>query len=115
MAGPLDHRGQPPRVRLPGAVQPQVPGLQGRHPQGRQRARARVHRGEVQQPQVAPVPLMAGNALVVVDAVPAAVQDQLAPEHLDRAGVVRGMTVDEIDAAADQPVRESGIPIPTPR
>jgi hypothetical protein len=45
----------------------------------------------------------------------AAVQDQLAPEHLDRARVARGMTVDEIDAAVDQPVRESGIPIPTPR
>jgi hypothetical protein len=34
-----------------------------------------------------------GNAFVVVDAVPAAVQDQLAPEHLDRPWGVRGMTV----------------------
>jgi hypothetical protein len=58
---------------------------------------------------------MAGNAFVVVDAVPAAVQDQLAPEHLDPGRLARGMTVDEIGAAVDQPVRESGIPIPTPR
>jgi hypothetical protein len=43
---------------------------------------------------------MAGHALAVVDAVPAAAQDQLAPEHRDRARVVPGMTADEIDAAA---------------
>jgi len=52
---------------------------------------------------------MAGDAFVVVDAVAAAVQDQLAAEHLDRPRVVRGVTVDEIDAAADQPVREADL------
>jgi hypothetical protein len=79
------------------------------HPQGSQLARTRLQRGEVQQAQVVPVLLIAGDALVVVDAVAAAVQDELAAEHLDRARVMRGVAVDEVDTAADQPVGEADL------
>src|SRR5713226_1623479 len=52
---------------------------------------------------------MAGNAFVVVDAVTAAVEDELAAEDLDRAGVVRGVAVDEVDAPVDQPAGEADL------
>ena len=68
-----------------------------------------MQRREVQQAQVVPVLLMTGDAFVVVDAVAAAVQDELAPEHLDRARVMRGVAVDEVDTAADQPVGEADL------
>ena len=43
-------------------------------------AGARLDRGEVEQAQVVPVVLVAGDAFVVVDAVAAAVQDELDPD-----------------------------------
>jgi hypothetical protein len=43
---------------------------------------------------------------VVVDAVAAAIQDELALVHLDGTRVVGGVTVDHVDAAVDQPVGE---------
>src|SRR5207244_11592655 len=69
----------------------------------------RPQRREVQQAQVNPVLLIAGDALVVVDAAAATIQDELAPEHLNRARVMRGMTVHQVDAAADQPVSEADL------
>ena len=50
-----------------------VPGVQGR---------------KVEQAQVIAVGLVARDALVVIDAVTAAVKDELAAEHFDRARVV---------------------------
>ena len=50
---------------------------------------------------------MAADALVVIDAVAAAVQDELAAEHLDRARVVGGVAVDQVGAAVDQPAGEA--------
>jgi hypothetical protein len=44
--------------------------------------------------------------IVVIDAVTAAVQDELAAVHLDRARVVGGVTVDHVDYAVDQPAGE---------
>ena len=72
-----------------------------------QPAGAFLERGEVEQPQAGAVGLMAGYALVVIDAVAAAVQDELAPEHLDRARVMRGVAVGEVDAAVDQGAGEA--------
>src|SRR5262249_36396370 len=48
--------------------------------------------------------LVAADALVVVDAVTAAVQDEFAPVHLERARVVRRMPVDDVGAAVDEQV-----------
>jgi len=52
---------------------------------------------------------VAPDALIVVDAVAATVEDELAAEHLDRPGVVRGVTVDQVDPAVDQPVGETDL------
>src|SRR5215472_18345646 len=90
-------------------VQPHLPDLHGHHAQAGQFPRAGQYRGEVQQPQVVPVLLVAADALVVVDAIAAAVEDELAPVDLDRAGMVRGVAVDQVDAAVDEPAGEADL------
>ena len=108
-ADPLEHGAQPLPVRCGRGLQAHLRGLHGRDLQGCQLARARLHRREVEQPQVVAVLVVVPDALVVVDAVAAAVEDELAPEHLDRARVVRGVTVDQVGPAVDQPVGEADL------
>ena len=64
---------------------------------------------EVEQPQVGAEPLVAGDALVVVDQVATAVEHQPLAVDLDRTGVVRGMPVHDVHAAVDQPVGEEDL------
>jgi len=47
-----------------------------------------------------------GDPFIVVDAVAAAVQHQLVAVDLDRPRMVRGMAVDDVDPAVDEPMRE---------
>ncbi len=70
-------------------------------------ADAWVQGREVEQAQVAAVGLVAGDALVIIDAVAAAVQDEPAAVHLDRARVVWGVAVHHVDAAVDQSAGEA--------
>src|SRR5271157_3449492 len=101
---------EPLAVGGPGPVQPHLPGLHRHHAQGGQFPRVRPYRGEVQQAQVVPVRLRgAADAFVVVDAVAAAVEDELAPVGLDRPGVVRGVAVDHVDTAVDEAAGEAGL------
>ena len=67
------------------------------------------HRREVQQPQIIPEALVAADAFVIVDAIAAAVEDEPAPVDLDRAGVMRGVAVDQVDTAVDQPSGEADL------
>ena len=61
-------------LSAPGMVQPHLPDLHGHHAQAGQFPGAGQYRGEVQQPQVVPVLLVAADALVVIDAIAAAVE-----------------------------------------
>jgi hypothetical protein len=107
VADPVEDRGEPLPVGGGGLVQPHLAGLHRGHPQRGELAGAGVKGREVEQAQVGPAGLVAGDALVVIDAVAAAVQDELAAVHLDRARVVAGVAVDEVDAAVDQPAGEA--------
>lgn len=90
-------------------LQTHAAGQQGLHAQPGEFARVRRQGHEVGDAQVVAVLLVAGDALVVVDEVPAAVQDQPVPVDLDGARVVRGVAVDDIGAAVHQGVGEAAL------
>ena len=90
-------------------MQSQLPGLKRCQTQLHQLTRVLVQPRKVEQPKIIPVPLMAGDPLVVVDQVTAAVQDQLAAIHLDRPRMVRRVSVHDVDTAVDQPVGEADL------
>jgi hypothetical protein len=52
---------------------------------------------------------VAADALVVVDEVAAAVEDELPVVHLDRPGMVRGVAVHDVHAAVDETVGERAL------
>ena len=49
---------------------------------------------------------MPADPLVVIQEIPAAVEDQAVPVDLERLGVMGRMAVDHVDASLDQPVGE---------
>jgi hypothetical protein len=69
--------------------EPYLPSLRGHHPHAGQRAGFRFDQGAVQQAQIVAVAFIAVDALVVVDEVAAAVQDELVAVPLHRAGGTR--------------------------
>jgi hypothetical protein len=105
-ADPAERGGQPSAAGGAGVAQPHVPGLHRHHGQRGEFTGARRPRREVRQAQVVSVLLVAGDVFVVVDAVAAAAQDEFAAVYLDGSRVVRGVAVDQVDAAADQPAGE---------
>src|SRR6266566_1321292 len=111
LADPLKYWPQPVAVLGGGVAQPHLCGLHRHHVQGREGAGAGRYRGEVQQAQIAAEVLVAADALVVVDGIAAAIQDQSAPVDLDGAGVVGGVAVDEIGPSVDELVRETNLVI----
>ncbi len=71
---------------------------------------ARVDRWEVHEHQVAAVAIVTLDAFVVIDEVAASVEDRFPLVDLDSLGVVRGMTVDDIDTGLiDQLVGEGSL------
>ncbi len=92
-------------VAVRGVVQAHPAGLHRRHAQPDQTARVRRHRYEVQQAQVVAVLLIAVDALVVVDEIAAAVQDEPAAVDLDRPGGARNARASR-PPTIDDPVRE---------
>jgi len=73
----------------------------------RRAGRCRLERREVEQARRRGSPV-AGDALVVIDASPQPYR-MSCPEHLDRARMMRGMTVDQVDAAVDQSAGEASL------
>jgi hypothetical protein len=49
---------------------------------------------------------VAADAFVIVDAGATAIRDEFASVDLDRAGMIRGVVVDQVDAAVDEPMSE---------
>jgi hypothetical protein len=49
------------------------------------------------------------NSLVVIDKVPAAIEDEPVTIDLDRKRMMRRVAVDNVDAAVDQPARKSDV------
>ena len=82
---------QPFAVFGGGVVQPHLFGLHRHHVQGRERARVGGDVRKVQRAQIVTELFVAADALVVVDGIAAAIQDQPLPVDLDRAGMVGGM------------------------
>ena len=78
--------------------------LHRHHGQAREPARGEFERREIHEPEVAAIPAMAGDALVVVDEIAAAVENEPVTIHLDGADVMRRVPVDEIDTTFDQPM-----------
>ena len=108
-AGVLDGRAQPFGVGLGGSLESHLPHAQRNHLQRNQFTANRIGTGQIQQSEVGAERLVPADAFVVVDDVTAAVQDRFAAIYLDRPGMVRGVSVNDVDAHVDQPVRERGL------
>ena len=60
----------------------------------------------IEQTKIMPILIVTPDALVVIDQVPAAVQDQLPLIDLDRPWMMRGVSMHYVDAAVDEAVRK---------
>jgi hypothetical protein len=56
-----------------------------------------------------PIPVVPGDALVVIDQISTAVQDQFPTVDLDGPRMVRGMPMHQVGTAVDQPVCEADV------
>ena len=92
-----------------GPVQPHLAGLQRRHAQLHQLSRCRIQTRQIEQTKIRPILIVAADALVVIDQIPTAVQDQLPAVDLDGPRMVGGVPMHHVDAAVDQAVREADL------
>ena len=70
-------------------MQPQPARLERRHAQLDELARYLIQPRQVEQPKIISVLLVAADALIVIDKITAAVQDQLLAVDLDGSGMMR--------------------------
>ena len=66
-----------------GPVQPHLAGLEWCHAEFDELPGYRIHTRQVEQAKIMPILIVAADALVVIDQIPAAVQDQFPAVDLD--------------------------------
>jgi len=95
---------QPPGIGRCGPIQPHLSDLHRCHAELDQIAAGRIQCREVHENEVVPILLVPTDALVVIDQVPAAVEDEPVPIDLDWTRMMGRVAVDDVHAAVDQPV-----------
>ena len=85
-------------------MQAHLTSLQWCHVQLEKLARSRIQAWQVEQTKIVSELLMAADALVVIDKITAAVQDQLALVDLQGSWMMRGVPMHKIDSAVDEAV-----------
>jgi len=100
-------------------MQPHFASLERCHAQLDELTRSWVDPWQVEQTKIISVLPMAADALVIIDKITAAVQDQLLAVDLDGPRMVRGMPMYKVDAAINEAVRKADLlridPIPPVR
>jgi hypothetical protein len=106
-----ERRLEPERVPAVRSVEAKVPNLHGHQPQTLQASRGRIQSGEVQEGEVATKGFVAADALVVVQEIAAAVEDELVPIYLEAHRVVRGVAVHDVHSRGiDEHVGKGTLP-----
>jgi hypothetical protein len=85
----VKHPPKPPGILAGGSVQSQAARLERRHGQLDELARYRIQSRQVEQPKIISVLPVAADALIVIDEITAAVQDQLLAVDLDGSWMMR--------------------------
>ena len=88
-------------------MQSHLTSLQRRHFQLSKFTRCRIQPWQIEQAKIISVLLVAADPLVIVDKIAAAIQDQFLAVDLERPRMVRGMSMDKIDSAVDEPMRKA--------
>lgn len=86
---------QPGGVFVRSGVEPELSDLQDNELEAFDGARLRFDIGEVHQREVVAELLMSADALIVVQEIPTAIEDQPTAIDFDRLGMMRGMAVDD--------------------
>ena len=89
-------------------MEPHLTSLERRHAQLYKLAGCRIQSREVEQAKIISVLLVTADALVVVDKITTAVQDQLPAVDLDRPGMMGGVPMHKIDSAVDEAMCKAG-------
>ena len=86
-------------------MQPHLTSVERCHVQLDKLARGRIQLREVEQSKIISVLLVTADALVVIDKITTAIQDQLLAVDLDGPRMMRGMPMYKIYSAVDEPAR----------